>query len=98
MLLLENLTISEAISVSRIWDSAAVVFSTTLSRLLIVCSNLFWYAPRVALCSFRVLIAFPIDVIALAAFAAVETDVVVRLRPAVLIDLIVSLIWFALVP
>ena len=45
MLLLEYLTISVAISVSRIWLSALVVFSTTLSRLLMVCSSLFWTAP-----------------------------------------------------
>ena len=45
MLLLEYLTISVAILVSRIADSALVVFSTTLSRLLMVCSKRFWTAP-----------------------------------------------------
>ena len=33
------------------WLSAAVVFSTTLSRLLIVCSKRFWTAPRSERCA-----------------------------------------------
>ena len=46
MLFLLYSTISSAISVSRIRDSAVVVFSTMLSKLSIVCSNLFCTAPR----------------------------------------------------
>jgi hypothetical protein len=37
-------------STSRIADSAACKFSADVSRLLIVCSNLFWIAPSLALC------------------------------------------------
>ncbi len=37
-------------SVSRITDSAPVVFSTTLSRFLIACSRRFWTAPSAERC------------------------------------------------
>ena len=50
MLLLLKRTISDAISVSRMRLSALVVFSTTLFRLAIVCSSLFWIAPRAERC------------------------------------------------
>ena len=42
--------ISFAISVSLILASAACVFSAALFKFLIVCSSLFWIAPRLDLC------------------------------------------------
>src|SRR3954453_18909230 len=43
-----KLVISWAMSVSRIRDSDAVRFSAVVFRLLMVCSNRFWMAPRLA--------------------------------------------------
>ena len=71
MLFLLYSTIVSAISVSRIWDSALVVFSTTLSRLLIVCSSLFWTAPSEDLWAETLEIASAIESIAYVAFAPV---------------------------
>ena len=43
-----KLVISDAMSVSRMRDSEAVVFSIVVFRLLIVCSKRFCFAPRSA--------------------------------------------------
>src|SRR4051794_14175587 len=59
-----NAVISAAMSVSRIRDSEAVVFSMAVFRLLMVCSNRFWMAPRSARCEDTALIAVSIALIA----------------------------------
>ena len=53
-----NWTISCAMSASRMRLSEAVRFSTATLRLLMVCSNRFWIAPRLA----RVVETVPIAV------------------------------------
>jgi hypothetical protein len=66
-----NSTISDAMSVSRIRLSDAVTFSTATLRLLIVCSNRFWYAPRLARAVETPLIAVSSAVIAFWALVVV---------------------------
>src|SRR4051794_24643748 len=67
-----KLVISDAMSVSRIRDSEAVVFSMAVFRLLTVWSNRFWMAPRSARCDDTVLIAASMAVIAFDAPVAPE--------------------------
>ena len=59
-----NFVISDAMSVSRIRDSGAVVFSIVVLRLLIVCSKRFCFAPRSARVLETSVIAASIAVIA----------------------------------
>ena len=58
------MVISEAMSVSRIRDSEAVVFSIVVFRLLIVCSKRFCFAPRSARIEDTVVMALSMAVIA----------------------------------
>ena len=61
---IDNDTISLAMSVSLIWDSAAWVFSSTFLFILYACSNLFWNAPNSLRCEEIFVCAFFIIVIA----------------------------------
>ena len=97
----EYWTISSAISVSLIRDSADWVFSLMLSRLATVCSNLFWTAPNFE----RKVDNFSIElctvVIALCAFVAVLTfKLPIRLEPTTDFNALIAIeiVWLAFAP
>ena len=58
MLFLVKVTISSAMSASRMRDSAALRFSVVTLMLLMVCSNRFWMAPSSERCAEIWVIAF----------------------------------------
>src|SRR5437762_12639722 len=84
---LVKLTISDAMSVSRMRDSDADRFSTATPRLATVCSRRFWTAPNVLRCEETVEIAKSIEASALAAAVEVEIDRPLTLRPVAVIVL-----------
>src|SRR5437763_16786768 len=89
---LVKLTISDAMSVSRMRDSDADRFSTATPRLATVCSRRFWTAPNVLRCADTVEIAKSIDASALAAAVAVEIDRPFTERPEAVMVLTDTLI------
>src|SRR5260221_14335964 len=84
---LVKLTISDAMSVSRIRDSDADRFSTATPRLLTVCSSRFCTAPNAERWADTVEMAKSIDANAEAAAAAEEIDRPFTLRPVLVMTL-----------
>src|SRR3954451_11341828 len=92
--LLVKLTISDAMSVSRIRDSAADRFSTATPRLATVCSRRFWTAPRLDRAVETVAMAASMVAMAESAPEVVDTLTALTPRAVELTALIVAEIWF----